>query len=114
MTFVVAGVDGYIGSRVVRLLRNRHPEWSVTALNNFYLGDVREVAGVGVDHVDVRDRDRLEEAFACADVVVHLAAVSGVDDCEQQPGLGRVAAKELLTVYEPGRSRVTSSTLSAF
>ena len=86
-TVAVTGAAGFIGSRVVRLLRDRHPEWSVTALDNFYHGDVREVAGIGVDHVDVRDRDRLEEALAGANVVAHLAAISGVDDCEQQSDL---------------------------
>ena len=83
----VTGAAGYIGSRVVKLLRDHHPEWSVTALDNLYLGDVREVAGVSVDHVDVRDRDQLETAFSGADVVAHLAAVSGVNNCERHPDL---------------------------
>ena len=86
-TVAVTGAAGYIGSRVVRLLQDHHPEWTVTALDNFYLGDVREVGDVSVDHVDVRDRERLEEALAGADVVAHLAAISGVDDCEQHPDL---------------------------
>jgi UDP-glucose 4-epimerase len=86
-TVAVTGAAGYIGSRVVRLLQDHHPEWTVTALDNFYLGGVRAVGDVSVDHVDVRDRDRLEAALAGADVVAHLAAISGVDDCEQQPDL---------------------------
>jgi nucleoside-diphosphate-sugar epimerase len=59
----------------------------VTAIDNFYHGDVRAVDDVTVDHVDIRDRGRLESALAGADVVLHLAAVSGVDDCADQPDL---------------------------
>jgi len=83
----VTGAAGYIGSRVVRNLAEDHPDWDLTAIDNFYLGTVREVGGVPVEHVDIRDRDRLEAALAGADVVMHLAAISGVDDCEQNADL---------------------------
>jgi len=83
----VTGAAGYIGSRVVGGLREVHPDWELTAIDNFYLGAVREVGDVPVEHVDVRDRDRLEEALAGADIVLHLAAVSGVDDCAEHPDL---------------------------
>ncbi|MEF8843038.1 MAG: NAD(P)-dependent oxidoreductase [Haloarculaceae archaeon] len=88
MTHVaVTGAAGYIGSRVVGGLREAHPDWELTAVDNFYLGEVREVGGVSVEHVDVRNRDRLESTLAGADVVLHLAAVSGVDDCASNPDL---------------------------
>jgi nucleoside-diphosphate-sugar epimerase len=83
----VTGAAGYIGSRVVHELQAQHPDWDVTALDNFYLGDIREVGDVTVEHVDIRNRDRLEAALDGADIVLHLAAVSGVDDCDQQPDL---------------------------
>jgi len=87
LSVAVTGAAGYIGSRVVRELRQAHPDWTVTAIDNFYLGDVRAVDGVTVEHVDIRNRDRLEDALAGADVVCHLAAISGVDDCEDHPDL---------------------------
>ncbi|QLG28705.1 NAD(P)-dependent oxidoreductase [Halorarum halophilum] len=84
-TVAVTGAAGFIGSRVVNLLREHHPDWDVAALDNFYLGQVREIDDVAVEHVDVRNRSELEAALDGADVVCHLAAISGVDDCEDHP-----------------------------
>ncbi|MBX0294985.1 NAD-dependent epimerase/dehydratase family protein [Haloarcula nitratireducens] len=83
----VTGAAGYIGSRVVYELREQYPDWEITALDNFYLGQVRSIGDVDVEHVDIRNRDRLEAALDGADVVMHLAAISGVDDCEDKQDL---------------------------
>ncbi|WP_262180252.1 NAD-dependent epimerase/dehydratase family protein [Haloarcula laminariae] len=83
----LTGAAGYIGSRVLVELEAQHPDWEITALDNFYLGDVRSVGDVDVEHVDIRNRDRLEETLDGADVVMHLAAISGVDDCEAKQDL---------------------------
>lgn len=87
LSIAVTGAAGFIGSRVVDRLQQAHPEWELTAIDNFYLGDVRAVGDVTVEHVDIRDRDRLEDALAGSDVVMHLAAVSGVDDCTENADL---------------------------
>lgn len=86
-TIAVTGAAGYIGSRVVAALRSRHPEWEIVAIDNFYAGTIREIDGVAVEHVDVRNRERLWNALDGADVVLHLAAISGVDDCAERPQL---------------------------
>jgi len=82
-TIAITGAAGYIGSRVLVELQEQYPDWELIALDNFYLGDVRSVGGVDVQHVDIRNRDRLEETLSGADIVMHLAAISGVDDCNE-------------------------------
>ncbi|MFB6202615.1 MAG: NAD-dependent epimerase/dehydratase family protein [Halorhabdus sp.] len=83
----ITGAAGYIGSRVVNLLTDHHPDWKYVALDNFYLGDVRQIGDVAVEHVDIRNRNELETALEGSDVVLHLAAISGVDDCQQNQDL---------------------------
>ncbi|SEV83886.1 NAD-dependent epimerase/dehydratase family protein [Natrinema salifodinae] len=83
----VTGAAGYIGSRVVEQLRATHPEWELVALDNQFRGQVDAIGDVSIRHVDVRDRRSLEDALADADIVLHLAALSGVDDCESNRDL---------------------------
>jgi len=83
----ITGAAGFIGSRVVERLQTAHPDWELTALDNFYLGDVRQIGDVEIQHVDIRHRHQLEETLDGVDIVLHLAAISGVDDCESNPDL---------------------------
>ena len=86
-TIAVTGAAGYIGSRVLVELHAAHPEWELVGIDNMYRGQVDAVGDVEIQHVDVRNRGRLEEALSGADVVCHLAAISGVDDCESNADL---------------------------
>jgi len=86
-TIAVTGAAGYIGSRVLADIQLAHPEWELIAIDNQFTGQVSSVGDVGIDHVDIRNRDRLENALEGADVVCHLAAISGVDDCDENPDL---------------------------
>jgi len=81
----LTGAAGYIGSRVLAQLQETHPDWTVTALDNFYRGTVRQVGDADVEYVDIRQREDLTRALTGADIAMHLAAVSGVDDCEDNP-----------------------------
>ncbi|MFC6722781.1 NAD-dependent epimerase/dehydratase family protein [Halobacteriaceae archaeon SHR40] len=86
-TVAVTGAAGYIGSRVIDQLQSVYPEWNLIALDNQYRGQVDSVGGLEIAHVDIRDRARLTDALDGADIVFHLAAVSGVDDCEENADL---------------------------
>jgi nucleoside-diphosphate-sugar epimerase len=83
----ITGAAGYIGSRVAGEIQETHPDWELTAIDNFYLAKVDSIGDLDVDHVDVRHHDRLEAALEGADVVLHLAAISGVDDCDENRDL---------------------------
>jgi UDP-glucose 4-epimerase len=86
-TIAVTGAAGYIGSRVVDRLQAVHPDWESIALDNFYRGQVDSIGDVEIEHVDIRNRGHLEETLEGSDIVLHLAAVSGVDDCEENADL---------------------------
>jgi len=79
----VTGAGGYIGSRVTKLLLEEGHE--VTPTDSFRTAQVDEIEGVRVEEVDVRDRDAVREAVGDSDAVMHLGAVSGVQDCEENP-----------------------------
>jgi UDP-glucose 4-epimerase len=86
-TIAITGAAGFIGSRILERLQEVHPDWNLIALDNQYRGQVESVGDVDIAHVDVRNRDRLETTLDGADIVLHLAAISGVDDCEENQDL---------------------------
>ena len=87
VTVAITGAAGYIGSGILVEMQETHPEWELTAIDNQYRGQVDSVGDIAIQHVDIRNRDRLEDALAGADVVCHLAAISGVENCEENSDL---------------------------
>lgn len=69
-------------------IRSAHPGWNVIAIDNQYRCQVTSVGNVDIQDIDIRNRERVESAVEGADVVCHLAAISGVDDCEENRDLG--------------------------
>ena len=86
---LVTGGAGFVGSAVCLLLRERHPGWKVTALDNLYRKGSElnlprlESAGVEFSQGDVRSRDDLEKIDSI-DVLVECSAepsaLSGIID----------------------------------
>ncbi|WP_456370571.1 NAD-dependent epimerase/dehydratase family protein [Geoglobus sp.] len=83
MKIAVTGAGGYVGAGLSAKLMEKDHE--VVMLDNFYNSQVSSVGGVDIIWADVRDRLEVEQIIKHCDVVVHLAAISGVVDCEKYP-----------------------------
>ena len=86
---VVTGGSGFIGAYLVKALVRDN--WDVTVVDNMLRGDqsrFAEVADkVNLHTADVRDADKMTEAFKGAEVVFHLAAVNGTENFYKRPEL---------------------------
>lgn len=86
-TIAITGAGGFVGSRLLKRMQDAHPDWEFVAFDNFQTGEIHSVGDVDVREVDIRDRANLDDSLRDSDLVVHLAAISGVDDCESMPEL---------------------------
>lgn len=81
-TIGLTGAAGYIGSRVMNNFLDAGHD--VVAVDDFSYGDVEAVGGVDIATGDVRDEQLMRDTFAGVDALLHLAAISGVTDCEDR------------------------------
>ncbi|WP_435184882.1 NAD-dependent epimerase/dehydratase family protein [Halobellus sp. EA9] len=79
----VTGAGGYIGSRVVSELLDAGAE--VVAIDDLSGHQVAEFPESEFVECDIRDADRLRRTLSDVDAVCHLAAISGIPDCESDP-----------------------------
>lgn len=103
MKVLVTGAAGFIGSTLVDMLRNEH---EVRAIDNFSIGDVRQIGDVAVEDMDVTVRADVEEMVRGQDVIVHLAGMTGIPVCEKDP---EGAARNILL----GTKYVTDAAVAA-
>lgn len=85
---IVTGGAGYIGSYLVKKLIENG--FFVISIDNLINGDYRFLKKYEDDSLklvrgDIRDLDLLERVFADADHVIHLAAISTLDKCYEDP-----------------------------
>jgi len=87
---LVTGGAGFIGANFVHYTVRNHPEYEVCVLDALtYAGDrttLKPVANqVEFVHGDICDRDLVDRLVARADLIVHFAAESHVDNSLQDP-----------------------------
>src|ERR1700748_2903605 len=88
---LVTGGAGFIGSNFVHYTVRNHPEYEVCVLDALtYAGDRTALASVAgqIEFVqgDIRDADWVTPLAARADLIVHFAAESHVDNSLHDPG----------------------------
>ncbi len=83
MRICVTGAGGYVGAGLCGELMDRGHE--VVMVDNFLNAQVRSVHGEEILWVDIRERTEMETILENCDVVVHLAAISGVAECDKMP-----------------------------
>ncbi|WP_232326931.1 NAD-dependent epimerase/dehydratase family protein [Mycobacterium sherrisii] len=104
---MVTGGGGFIGAYLVRRLVK--DGWDVAVVDTMIRGEVGRLAEVA-DQVelfscDVRDQNALEQAFAGAEVVMHLAAINGTENFYKRPELVLdVGVRGALAVVTAGRN----------
>ncbi len=79
MRLLVTGARGMMGQDFCRLANERgHETWPT---------DVTRLVHDPEDHMDIRDAGKMEKAFRDygPEFVCHLAALTNVDGCEQDP-----------------------------
>jgi FlaA1/EpsC-like NDP-sugar epimerase len=87
---LITGVCGTVGRELLRQVSAAHPAQIVGLDNNeselfFVREEYRDRPEVQVYLGDIRDRDRLIQAMAGIDIVLHSAALKHVILCEQSP-----------------------------
>lgn len=85
MKIGVTGAGGYIGSRVTRLLIEAGHE--VVPVDNAYNSDLKSIKGEKIIEEDVRDIDEMRKNLDDVDVIMHLAAITGIPECEEKEDL---------------------------
>lgn len=83
MRVAVTGAGGYVGAGLCSRLMDKG--YDVVMVDNFFNAQLKEIGGNKILWADIRNRDEMEDLLKNCDAVIHLAAISGVADCDAIP-----------------------------
>ncbi len=86
MSILIAGGAGYIGSHIVKMLKDTR---DVVVLDNLEKGHIQAIPNVKLEEVDLRDLNSIEQVFERNNIeaVMHFAAYSLVGESMVKPEL---------------------------
>lgn len=82
-TIGITGAAGYIGSRVTKVLAEAG--YDLILADNFSHAQVPDVRSLGIKEMDVRNISEMSGLVEQSDIIIHLAAISDVEECENNP-----------------------------
>lgn len=85
--FLITGGAGFIGANLIRALALAAGTGTLRVLDNLSAGRAEDLAGLPVDLVvgDIRDREVVASAMKGVNIVIHLAAHTGVVQSVENP-----------------------------
>ncbi len=115
MKYIITGGLGFIGShlydRIKKTTNNK-----VLLLDNLYSGHINNIKNLGKDdfvNIDIRDK-KIINYFDENDIVIHLAAISSLPECQSNPVLAYdVNVNGTLNILEICRKKNVSKIIFA-
>jgi UDP-glucose 4-epimerase len=83
----VTGAAGYVGPAFIKEIQMSRMNVDIVAVDNFSFDRGPDFEYLDVKFLDIRNWNRIQQFLSTCDVVVHLAALSGVDVCREDPDL---------------------------
>lgn len=103
---LVTGAAGFIGSNLLRYVRQHSPEWELLAFDNLSTGSRANLDGLDVPLVvgSVAEPDEIAEVADGVDAIIHLGALGSVPRSVANPEASHVANLDgTLNVLEAAR-----------
>ena len=89
MKFIITGGLGFIGSHLCEYLLNINNNYEILIIDNLYSGIIDNISKMCFNKIkiindDIRNKN-IESYFDEGDIVIHLAAISSLPECQSNP-----------------------------